>query len=182
MTARADAQTNLLVLREILGQAGMDTAGHEVLTRLKPADQIGYLLEQVERAEAVPSGLGAEMVRRMLRCLDAVRGATAAYRAPVIRAPLTVVRAADDRILRELTSAPALPPDLGWGRHSVADVEIVTSPGDHLSMVFGANSADLAAQITAVFPAATAPGRCCRALDGWPPARSRQLLDMQQRW
>jgi thioesterase domain-containing protein/acyl carrier protein len=150
MSARADAQTNLLVLREILGQAGMDTTGHEVLTRLEPADQIGYLLEQVEGAEAVPSGLGAEIVRRMLRSLDAVRGAMAAYRAPVIRAPLTVVRAADDRILRELTSAPALPPDLGWGRHSLAGVELVTSPGDHLSMVFGANSAALAAHIAAV--------------------------------
>jgi amino acid adenylation domain-containing protein len=147
---RADALTNLLVLREILGQAGMDTAGHEVLARLNPTDQIGYLLEQVERAEAVPSGLGPEMVRRMLRCLDAARGAMAAYRAPVIRAPITVVRAADDRILCELTSAPTLPADLGWARYSLAGVEISTSPGDHLSMVFGTNSVELAAHITAV--------------------------------
>lgn len=79
-----------------------------MLTRLKPTDQVGYLLEQIERAEAVPSGLGAEMVRRMLRCLDAARGATAAYRAPAIRAPITVLRAADDRILRELTCIAAV--------------------------------------------------------------------------
>jgi thioesterase domain-containing protein len=86
----------------------------------------------------------------MLRCVDAGRGAMAAYHAPTIRAPLAVVRAADDRILRELTSAPALPTDLGWGRHSLAGVELMTSPGDHLSMVFGANSAALAAHISAV--------------------------------
>jgi thioesterase domain-containing protein len=150
MAPQADAQTNLLVLREILGQVGVDIDGREVLTQLEPAGQIGYVLEQIERAEAVPSGLGAETVRRMLRCIDAGRGAMAAYRAPTIRAPLTVVRAADDRILRELASAPTLPPDLGWGRHSLAGVEIATSPGDHLSMVFGANSAGLAAHISAV--------------------------------
>ena len=150
MAPQADAQTNLLVLREILGQVGVDIDGHEVLTQLEPADQIGYVLEQIERAEAVPPGLGAETVRQMLRCIDAGRGAMAAYRAPTIRAPLTVVRAADDRILRELASAPALPPDLGWARHSLAGVEIATSPGDHLNMVFGANSAGLAAHISAV--------------------------------
>jgi amino acid adenylation domain-containing protein len=150
MAPQADAQTNLLVLREILGQVGVEIDGHEVLTQLEPADQIGYVLDQIERAEAVPPGLEVETVRRMLRCVDAGRGAMAAYHAPTIRAPLAVVRAADDRILRELTSAPALPTDLGWGRHSLAGVELMTSPGDHLSMVFGANSAALAAHISAV--------------------------------
>jgi thioesterase domain-containing protein len=150
MAPQADAQTNLLVLREILGQVGVELDADETLTRLEPADQIGYVLEQIERAEAVPPGLEAETVRRMLRCVEAGRGAMAAYRAPTIRAPLAVVRAADDRVLRELTSAPALPPDLGWGRHSLAGVEVTTSPGDHLSMVFGDNSAGLAARISAV--------------------------------
>jgi thioesterase domain-containing protein len=147
MAPQAAAQTNLLVLREILGQVGVQVGGDEVLER---AGQTGYVLEQIERAEAVPSGLEAETVRRMLRCVEAGRGAMAAYHAPTIRAPLAVIRAADDRVLRELTSAQALPPDLGWSRHSLAGVELTTSPGDHLSMVFGANAIDLAAQISAV--------------------------------
>jgi thioesterase domain-containing protein len=150
MAPQAQAQTNLLVLREVLGQVGVDVDGREALAHLAPADQIGSVLEQIGRAEAVPSGLEAETVRRMLRCVDAGRGAMAAYRAPTIRAPLTVLRAADDRVLRELTGAQALPADLGWGGHSLAGVETMTSPGDHLSMVFGAHAAGLAKHISAV--------------------------------
>jgi amino acid adenylation domain-containing protein len=89
--------------------------------------QAASFLEQFKRHGLAPETATIEGFSGFLDLLLTHNRMTAAYRPGVYPGPVVVLRAQDGDDRR--------PPDLGWQQHCTRPVEVVTVPGDHVSMM-----------------------------------------------
>jgi thioesterase domain-containing protein/acyl carrier protein len=112
----------------------------EHLEALGPDEQIAYLVNRLTSVDFLPPGTGETQLRRVLTVYRANARAARRYRPGFYADGLTLLRAEE---------RPALPgllgeDDLGWGQIVGGPVEIVTVPGNHLTLLAEPNVRSLA--------------------------------------
>jgi amino acid adenylation domain-containing protein len=117
----------------------------ERLATLDPDGQIAYVAEGLAAVDFLPPGTGERQLRRVLAVYRANVTALRAYQAGFYPDGLTLLRA------EERPDAPGLlsRDDLGWRDLTGGPVEILTVPGNHLSLLAEPNVHVLAAHLRA---------------------------------
>jgi thioesterase domain-containing protein len=98
-------------------------------THLDPDQQLAWILEQAKSAARIPPDLTLEQLRRVLKLEQAIVGATRSYGpSSAYTGPITLIRAQEIPV-------DGMPEDLGWSDVCGAPLEIVFTPGNHLTMM-----------------------------------------------
>lgn len=100
------------------------------MQQLPAGERLGYLLEQVRKANILGTDVPMERVHQLAHVFMTNLVAVRKYNPPVYPGPATLFRASDGP-----PADPPVPTDLGWGRLAAGGVKIIDVPGDHASMV-----------------------------------------------
>jgi amino acid adenylation domain-containing protein/FkbM family methyltransferase len=113
---------------------------YQDLRPLAPAEQLRRFLESLRQIDFLPPGTGESQVRRLLEVYKANVRAAEAYEPAAYDGDVTLLRAEDG--IEEGTD-----PDLGWGRLARGAVEVITVPGDHVTLLAEPNVEALAERL-----------------------------------
>ena len=113
----------------------------EALRQFEPERQVAYVLERAKEANFIYPDVTLEMFQHYLRIMETQIRAWRRYEAKPYPGRITLVRAQ--------VQSPEAPtePDMGWGRLAQGGVDIVDTPGDHLTMMAEPLVAELARHI-----------------------------------
>jgi amino acid adenylation domain-containing protein len=132
-----DAHTLAGMITAIEGFMGRRIdVSYEDLHQLSTDDQIEYIVEALKRIDAPMFGGGPEVFRVLLKVNRAHLQAKRNYRARVSPVPITLFRAQDAHTDSDES--------LGWSAVSEYPVQVLWTPGDHVSMMAEPNVESLA--------------------------------------
>jgi amino acid adenylation domain-containing protein len=121
------------------------------LEAMAPGPRLAWLMQRARSANVLPPGVAdLERFERWLQLYRANLRAYAAYQPRPQAGRLLLLRAAE--------GPKGAPEDLGWAEIAGADLQIVTVPGDHFSMLAEPNVAALAEEIERVLKGDRDPG------------------------
>lgn len=110
------------------------------LRQMTAAEQVTHVLAEAQKVGWVMPDVTPEQFHQFVRVLRTHTEAWRAYKPRPYPGQITLFRA-------EIQEAPALTPDLGWGKLAAGGVTIRETPGDHLSMIQEPHVQALAAQL-----------------------------------
>jgi hypothetical protein len=121
------------------------------LSALDGENRLRAVLDEGRRIGGLPEDADSAMLRRMVDFCERGMVAYKSYVPQPIEVPVLLFRAEDQRHYRELSVDPrrGLPIDMGWGPYATRGVSIHAAPGEHMSMIFGANAISLGARLEA---------------------------------
>ncbi|NBH02672.1 non-ribosomal peptide synthetase, partial [Amycolatopsis sp. SID8362] len=103
-------------------------------------DRFEHIARRAAELGVLPAGSSAAVIRRLFRLYRANWQATLAYRPPETRQDIVLVRAEEPlpKVLEAMHGAAGSlhhRPDNGWGSLTGGTVDVVTTPGDHLTIM-----------------------------------------------
>jgi amino acid adenylation domain-containing protein len=132
----AAGEAELAILQHLVPSAAPVSA--EELRALAPDERLELVLDQGRAAGTLAASFGLPELRRLVRVVRANRAAVRAYEPRPFDTSLLYIRAED-----------GLGDDAVWAGLALGGAEVLTAPGNHLSMHFPPHTGTLAARLLA---------------------------------
>jgi len=138
-----DGALAFLVAREIATNSKKSLAvSFDDLQKLTPDDQVGYLLDQLKQASALPREMEASWFRRILHGIWTRNENLDRYKLQVYSGRITLFRGSeiDPDFIKaqnalDYMEIDAFDPTNGWSRFSTEPIEVHQVPGHHYTIV-----------------------------------------------
>ncbi len=114
------------------------------LEGLEPDVQLDLFADRLRGADFLPPGAGVEQLGRILRVYKANASAAGFYHPRCYPGGLTLFRAAGTPVAEE---GPLSLPDLGWSRVVDGPVDVLSVPGEHLTILAEPHVEELAREL-----------------------------------
>jgi amino acid adenylation domain-containing protein len=152
--AKGDELTRLLTFSKKVSQLiGRDLGvTHNALAEATTRERATVFLDKFKSARLVPEATSVQDFQGFLELMLAHNDAAANYVPGIYDGRVVVFRAEEslafEPALREaFGSAGERAPDLGWQKYASQPVEVISVPGDHVTMITSPNVQTLAAQL-----------------------------------
>ena len=143
---RRDDARRLTAMAEAIGRflgKSVDVS-YDALSALTADEQIDAVVDALTRARALPPGDEQNLVRNLLNVSKAHSRGHRAYKPEAVAVPITLFRVEHAREADYPSADPALlrQDSLGWDALTTARLQIVTTAGNHVTMLSAAHSED----------------------------------------